>query len=391
MGLEFRVDCLTILQPPSEYFPSFAALISGERFGSRRRVYVAHFGKPLSRTILREVEKEFNSDIVETSKHRFRSEGKEVNTIFLHAHYLMERHRETLLESFLVHQSDANSDGALDMEERRVLLAQIQKALKSRGVRKSIEQYEKAMNISDLPLPKVTTPAWSSSDGYPFALYSSADAGAELYIHSVNRPMYGLKDMPHMRKPNFDFVELCLTEDFVAEHLSDVKVDAKMLFRILAKDYPYCGDMLLAILIPSMETGLHHLLPSPSHKKYSEVVKQLHKYSYTISSTESEFIMAKSAEALQRGFSKVMRTLKWHTVSQFCVNDDVESPTGNAVQQMDTLFKGILQGFYGGMTPDRGRSPVEKIETVEDINEAGRAYWSSQGASGGPGYDEAVG
>ena len=380
------MDCLTILQPPSEYFPSFAALISGERFGSRRRVYVAHFGKPLSRTILREVEKEFNSDIVETSKHRFRSEGKEVNTIFLHAHYLMERHRETLLESFLVHQSDANSDGALDMEERRVLLAQIQKALKSRGVRKSIEQYEKAMNISDLPLPKVTTPAWSSSDGYPFALYSSADAGAELYIHSVNRPMYGLKDMPHMRKPNFDFVEMCLTEDFVAEHLSDVKVDAKMLFRILAKDYPYCGDMLLAILIPSMETGLHHLLPSPSHKKYSEVVKQLHKYAYTISYAESEFIMAKSAETLQKGFNKVMRTLKWHTVSQFCVNDDVESIVGTTVQRMDALFKGILQGYFGGMTPDKGRSPVEKEETVEDINSAGREYWSSQGASGGPGY-----
>src|SRR5436305_12280119 len=176
MGLEFRVDCLTILQPSSEYFPSLAALISGERFGNRRRVYVAHFGKPLSRTMLKEVEKEFNSDIIETSKHRFRSEGKEVNTIFLHTHYLMEGHREILLESFLVHRSDANSDGALDMEERRVLLSQIQEALKSRGVRKSVEQYEKAMNISDLPLPKVTTPAWSSSDGTPFALYTSADA-----------------------------------------------------------------------------------------------------------------------------------------------------------------------------------------------------------------------
>jgi hypothetical protein len=58
---------------------------------------------------------------------------------------------------------------------------------------------------------------------------------------------------------------------------------------------------------------------------------------------------------------------------------------------MDSTFKGILQGFFGGMTPDRGRSPVEKIETVEDINEAGRAYWSSQVTNGGPGYMDAVG
>lgn len=363
----------------------------GERFGVRRRPYVAHFGKPLSRTILKEVEEEFRSAVTETSKHRFRSEGREVNTIFLHTHYLLERHREVLLETILVHRADANSDGALDMEERRVLLASIQSALNSRVVRKSIEQQVRAMKVSGLPQPIVSTPMWTSSDGFPFSLYTTADPSFEEAQNSFNRPMFGLKDLPHVRKPSFDFVEMCLTEDFAAEHLSNIKVDAKMLFRILAKDYPYCGDMLLAILIPTMKTGLHHLLPPPSHKKYREVVKQLHKYSYTISSTESEFIMAKSADALRKGFTRVMRTLRWHTVSQFCVNDDVENSSGNAVQRMDSLFKGILQGFYGGMTPDRGRSPVEKVETVEDVNEAGREYWSSQGANGGPGYEEQVG
>jgi len=347
---------------------------------------VAHFGKPLSRTILKEVENDFRSAVLETSKHRFRSEGKEVNTIFLHTHYVLERHREVLLESVLVHRADANGDGALDMEERRVLLAHITDALQSHVVRKSFEQQVRAMNVADLPLPKVATAMWTSADGFPFALYTPVDASIEEKKNSMNRPMYGLKELPHTRKPAFDFLEMCLTEDFAAEHLSDVKVDAKMLFRILAKEYPYCGDMLLAILIPSMETGLHHLLPPPSHKRYNEVVKAVQKYSYTISSTESEFIMAKSAETLQKGFSKVMRTVRWHTVSQFCVNDDVETSVGTAIERMDSTFKGILQGFYGGMTPDRGRSPVEKLETVEDINEAGRAYWSSQVTNGGPGY-----
>src|SRR5580704_11233744 len=83
-------------------------LIIGRRFGFRSRAYVAHFSKPLSRTILAELEENFGEEMTETSKHKFRSEGKDVNTIFLHTHYVMERHREVLLESYLLHRSDAN-------------------------------------------------------------------------------------------------------------------------------------------------------------------------------------------------------------------------------------------------------------------------------------------
>src|SRR5271170_4888606 len=142
----------------------------GKRFGWRRRLYVAHHGKALSRTVLKEIRDTFPTEIHETSTHHFRSEGKDVNSIFLHTHYIMERHRELLLESLLVHRSDANGDGVLDMEERQVLLTQIQLALQNKFTRKTLEQQTLAISTSNLPPTKVSRPAWSGTDGYPFAL-----------------------------------------------------------------------------------------------------------------------------------------------------------------------------------------------------------------------------
>src|SRR5579862_3894510 len=121
MGLEFRMDCSPLHQLLAKYFSIFPPLIPGQRFGWRQRVYVAHFSKPLSRAVLAEMQNDFGEQINETSTHKFRSEGKDVNTVFLHTHYIMERHREMLLESYLVHRADANGDGGLDMEERQVM------------------------------------------------------------------------------------------------------------------------------------------------------------------------------------------------------------------------------------------------------------------------------
>lgn len=161
-----------------------------------------------------------------------------------------------------------------------------------------------------------------------------------------------------------------------------------MLFKLIAKEYPYCGDMLLATLIPSAATGLAHILPAPSHPKYSEIVTGLHKYAYTISESYSEFIMAKSADALKKGFVRVLRSFRHHIVAQFCVNDDVEQSGGTMVNNMDATFKGILQGYFGGYTESRGRSPVEKLETVEDVNGPGTEFWGGLTEPGGPGYRE---
>jgi len=363
-------------------------LTLGQRFGFRRRSYIAHHGKVLSRNILREIAQDFPSQLNETSSHRFRAEGRDINTIFLQTHYIIERHRETLLESLLLHRADANGDGKLDMEERQVLVSQIQLALQQSSPRQSLQEQLLGMTTADLPLPKVSKPVWAATDGYPFALKNPANPTTEDDLRAPDPEVFTWLDSPHTRAPSFDFIEMCLTNDFVRETLASVAVDANLLFQLLAKEYPYCGDTLLSILIPSVPTGLAHILPPPSHPQYSRLTHQLHKYAYTLSETSSEFIMARNAAQLVKGFNRALETLHKNGLAQICVNDDLEVPNGVAVRKWDSTLRGILQGYFGGFRADGGRSPVERMdEAAEGVNGDGTLFWNSAGRKGGPGYD----
>jgi hypothetical protein len=361
-------------------------LMSGKRFGFRRRNYLAHHGKALLSSILRELAQEFPDQLNETSSHRFRAESRDVNTIFLHNHYIIERHRELLLESFLVHRFDANRDGQLDIEEREALVEQIEHALAQRLPRRTLQEQLLGMTSANLPLPKVTRPAWASTDGHPFALVSPANPITEDNLKDPDQPVYTYNHVPHTRIPTFDFMEMCLTNDFIRESLSSVTVDAKVLFRLLAKEYPYCGDTLLSILIPAVPTGLHHILPPPSHPQYSTLIHQLHAHAYTISESNSEFIMAKNVGSLTKGFDRAMTTMKERGLAQICVNDDVEYADAKIIRLWDSTLRGILQGYFGGFTADKGKSPVEKAETVQSVNGEGNEFWKKYSRRGGPGY-----
>lgn len=300
----------------------------------------------------------------------------------------MERHREVLLESYLVYRGDMNGDGALDYNERQVIYDQIQSALRQPTPRKTVQEQKNAMVTAQLPLPMISKQVWAAADGYPFALKNPSNPMTEEDIKAPNEPMYSYTDAAHNRKPGFDFVEMCLTKDFIDPGHADTLVEARLFFQLLAREYPYCGDTLLTILIPASKSGLHHLLPPPSHPKYSEIAHNLHKYAYTVSETSSEFIMAKSANELKKGFNRALRTLKHRGLAQFCVNDDVESGGSIAVQAMDAQFRGILQGYFGGLTADKGATPLENPDSIGEINEQGLNFWRAAAFKGGPGYEK---
>jgi len=334
------------------------------------------------------MEADFRDAFNETSTHHFRSEGRDINSIFAHMHYIIERHREVLLEAYLVHRADANGDGALDFEERQVVHQQIEQALDTRPHRRtSLADQESAYAYIGLPGPKVSNPVWTSQDGYPFVLKHPANPTSTEDIRAPSPEIFTASDAPHTRRPAFDFSEMCLTQDFVNPELADQKVDAQTLFRLFAKEYPHCGDNLLSILIPTSQTGLFNLLPPPSHRKYSEITRLLHRYSYLITETSSEFIMAGNADSLRKGFIRALRTMNTRGLAQFCVNDDVVGDA-KVVERMDRTFKGILQGYYGGLTREGGRSPVEREDTVEPINDEGKAFWNGVSVRGGPGYEQ---
>jgi len=334
------------------------------------------------------MEADFRDAFNETSTHHFRSEGKDVNSIFMHMHYIVERHREVLLEAYLVHRADANGDGTLDFEERQAVHQQIEQALKTRTHRRtSLADQEGAYAYIGLRGPKVSKPLWTSQDGYPFVLKHPANPTSAEDIRAPGPETFTASDLPHTRRPTFDFFEMCLTTDFVNPALTEEKVDVQKLFDLFSKEYPYCGDNLLSILIPTSPNGLFNLLPAPSHGKYGEITRLLHRYSYLITETPSEFIMAGSADGLKRGFIRALRTMKTRVLAQICVNDDVVGDA-KTVERMDRTFRGILQGYYGGLTREGGRSPVEREDTVEPMNEEGKAFWNSAVIKGGPGYEQ---
>jgi hypothetical protein len=352
---------------------------------------VAHHGKALSRTILREIEAEWRDAVNETAAHHFRSEGRDVNSLFMHEHYIIERHREVLLEAYLVHRGDADGDGALDFEERQVIHQQVEQALHSRAHRRtSLADQQRAYAHIGLAGPKASRPMWTSQDGYPWTLKHPANPITSENMAALPQEIFVVTDAPHNRRPSFDFFEMCLTKDFVNVALAEQKVDTKTLFHLFSKEYPYCGDTLLSILVPTSKSGLFNLLPPPSHPKYGELTGLLHRYSYLITDTSSEFIMAAGAQALKKGFERALRTLQTRGLAQICVNDDVVTADERQVVSMDRTFKGILQGYFGGLTREGGRSPVEKEETVEPLNGEGRAFWLSAPIKGGPGYEQNI-
>jgi len=244
----------------------------------------------------------------------------------------------------------------------------------------------KTANLLDMKLSKAV---WTGLDGYPFSFREPHNPITQEIPKAANEPMFTMSDLPDKRTPEWDFFEMCLTSDFLDERLKDAKVDMNMFFGLLAKDHAYCGDMLLNILIASQERGLHHLLPGTGHPKYQELVEGLNRYAYTITQTSSEFIMAKNVEILKKGFARALRTLKYKGLAQICVNDDLEYGQTIMGKKMDTTLRGILQGYFGGLTKDAGYSPVEVKESLkETINDAGLEFWKASGHKGGPGYDK---
>jgi hypothetical protein len=103
-----------------------------ERFGTRRRPYIKHNARALSLPLLHEAALAFGVAFAATPLSRFRGEHFaprewEVNTIFLATHFVIERHREALLWSWVVGKwgSQARMPGMLDEKTKVAMWAEL--------------------------------------------------------------------------------------------------------------------------------------------------------------------------------------------------------------------------------------------------------------------------
>ncbi|KZT52281.1 hypothetical protein CALCODRAFT_558137 [Calocera cornea HHB12733] len=225
------------------------------RFGERQRPYVIHVAKGMSRPLVEELQLLFAPHFADTRQHAFRS-TTDAYLGFLFPHFVVERHREALLWSFLVLKLGGDSDewGEQQMEDAWRLLggaegdeyyADLEVARRPRA---TLAEGRVSRVLGEEP--RSTVYKFSSHDGYPYTLPS--------------RPAHSFPVFPapapgaqHSAAPacTLEF-ELCLGTD------GEPSAQASGVFKRVAFELPHCGDCLVTALVgQSGLLGLSAFLP----------------------------------------------------------------------------------------------------------------------------------
>lgn len=242
------------------------------RFGKRPRPYLVHQGKAISAALLDEVASVWAEEMKKTASARFRGNGIEVNTLFLATHYVIERHREALLWSFLVAKMDSSKKGQYSFADRRRLLSTINgnkaktdsSAITVNRPSRRAQTFE-ALKSARISLPKSTMYHFTSADGY-----SLVSSGQDPYRWpSYDNTTDEYDHLPHdiCSIP----IELCFgSDDFILETFTGDRSSSN-LFKRMAFENPQCGDCLIvALLGTSGSTGLNAFLPEEGTSESSK-------------------------------------------------------------------------------------------------------------------------
>ncbi|GJJ74760.1 hypothetical protein EMPS_07118 [Entomortierella parvispora] len=343
-----------------------------QHFGSRHRAYVEHIPHILSGPILDEMQSIWPEEFKKTSSHRFRGEGeaREIQVSFMMAHYVLERHRETLLSSYWRYRLDKNRDGRLDWSERASLIqivdryrATQEQVSSSKRVSYSsefvsaLEDIEKVFEQVGIPFSQESKYQLSGRDGYPFMIMKS-DLSRASNDQRLYRP-YHPSTSPARRFCEFNF-DFCLGPDFTnstIEYIDAPTITKKSkdgststLFERLAFTEFHCGDCLLHILRQESENpGLGDLMPEDQEsKEFKEVAQDIAKYSHVVANSEFQFVMMTDGLQSQRVLDGMMR--RRNTITYLCTNDDL--PDSNLiVQRVKDIYHNFMDARFPTLSP----------------------------------------
>ena len=317
----------------------YSNYLLAERFGKRTRAYVAHFTRVQSRDIIRELGEVFPEDMLKTASMRFRGEGFEINTGFLHHHLVMERHREVMLFSYIQLVRDLNGDGYISREEVERLIEDLDSGVHQPDRVRNVLAKLKKEQANTHMLPLRNQFKWSSQIG---ALPYGLNLNSEIAMDSPYAWRYRIGyELDGSRECNRDILyNKCLRKPFRWRS----RVSSFDFADRLARIHPACGDCLLTIVSQqSKSLGLEDYLPPQEHPERGTVVNLLHRYSYTLSAVNGEFVMATSAEQAKDEFERILAHNK---VDQICVNDDVESEDPIEVNAMSMELRSFMRKLY---------------------------------------------
>ncbi|GAA5862804.1 hypothetical protein JCM8547_006550 [Rhodosporidiobolus lusitaniae] len=246
-----------------------------QRFGTRKRPYLAHVARSISVPLFREAKEVFFDAFQKTASNRFRGHGHpEITPIFLATHYILEKHREALLWSFCFARSDQNGDGLFSLSERKALLSFLladnvydepSSALYCGTPRRTC-----LSSLSDLarraghPAPKETTLEFLSQDG--FALFAADDAHDEVIPRWPGWPSFSSSRSDNEEGfPCAMRLDQCFGASFldIEEGEENAKsIPVEEVFKRVAFERPECGDALIVLLMQkSGEKGVEAFLP----------------------------------------------------------------------------------------------------------------------------------
>ncbi|GAA5902129.1 hypothetical protein JCM6882_006708 [Rhodosporidiobolus microsporus] len=257
-----------------------------QRFGKRKRPYLAHIAKSISAPVFREAREVFFEAFSSTASARFRGRGpNQITPLFLYTQYTVEKHREALLWSYLVARFDVDSDGFLSPQERILLLTdfltdnaafhQDSASLYSRTpCRSSLLSIPSTSSLLGLLSPKHTKFEFLSSDGY--AHFAADNSHGETIPHWQAWPHFTAGSDVGKGLPCAMRLKSCFSEEFLNLDASAPGVKTGDALKRIAFEQPECGDCLIVhLLAKSGEQGLEAFLPAKGEEADGEELEAL--------------------------------------------------------------------------------------------------------------------
>ncbi|CAG8823394.1 15691_t:CDS:1, partial [Dentiscutata erythropus] len=222
-------------------------------------------------------------------------------------HYVMEKHRETLLKSFLILKNDVNHNFKWEISERRKILRSLGSGVSIGNDRKTLNNYDKIIESAGIEISSELKYYWSSMDGYPYAIGLSTNS-TNSSANNVHQTLNHNDHPASKRKCKIDFVH-CFGKDFMDGRIHSV--DINNIFNRITYEKLECGDCIIQHIVKSSgDLGLEGFLPPPIKKSFqpntydtlkscgksqldyrSFAISQLYKYSYVIGGNSFEFII----------------------------------------------------------------------------------------------------
>ncbi|KAJ7259134.1 hypothetical protein B0H12DRAFT_1109015 [Mycena haematopus] len=342
-----------------------------QRFGARRRPYVMHNARAFSLPVLHEASLAFGQYFSATPLSHFRGTVNtppdlEVNMMFLGSHFLVERHREALLWSWIVAKW-GSTNGILDANDKNTMwgeLGGVDDRLQARWPeRRSRIEVTNRMHQAGIREPFSDFNASQPHIQYAFV---SGDGYIHAYLPIIpETPL--TKHVPDLAVLSHNIAcrinrEECL--GYTAEPAWD-------LFKRVLVEQPSCGDCFISALVrASGHQGLDIFLPKATDKTTSSravetlplilpsaapplpdnprnfALRLIYRYSYALGVSLTKFIMLGTPGQAWREFKLIDKD---PNIALLCINDDLPEWSIASVLAADK----VLREWFERRWPDK--------------------------------------